>query len=210
MKLLLATVVTLGAIALVPATASAGDLDCGDFGTQAEAQAHLFPGDPHRLDADDDGIACDSLPCPCSSVRPGNPDPEPIDPLPVDPVPVEPVPGDRSLPLVACLTTWAQDGSAALDRRYEPRRCDMHSDDGHRPIVRFSVLPTARLSWSYWGASGAKARGRVHVSSVGFMRATVWLSRAKLRCGSWTYSRARVKIDRVGRAGRSVKIATCR
>ncbi len=39
-----------------------GDVDCGDFATQAEAQAYLLPGDPHRLDADGDGQACDSLP----------------------------------------------------------------------------------------------------------------------------------------------------
>lgn len=40
------------------------DCDCGDFRTQAEAQRVLnaFPGDPHRLDGDSDGIACESLP----------------------------------------------------------------------------------------------------------------------------------------------------
>ena len=39
-----------------------GDLDCGDFATQAEAQGYLLPGDPHGLDRDGDGTACDSLP----------------------------------------------------------------------------------------------------------------------------------------------------
>ncbi|MGP1385156.1 MAG: thermonuclease family protein [Thainema sp.] len=40
------------------------DCDCSDFSTQAEAQRVLeaFPGDPHRLDGDDDGQACESLP----------------------------------------------------------------------------------------------------------------------------------------------------
>jgi micrococcal nuclease len=38
-----------------------GDLDCRDFTTQAEAQAFLLPGDPHRLDADNDGLACETL-----------------------------------------------------------------------------------------------------------------------------------------------------
>ncbi len=38
------------------------DYNCGDFSTQAEAQAYLLPGDPHRLDEDEDGKACDSLP----------------------------------------------------------------------------------------------------------------------------------------------------
>ena len=39
------------------------DLDCADFSTPAEAQRELErnPGDPHNLDADDDGIACEEL-----------------------------------------------------------------------------------------------------------------------------------------------------
>ena len=46
-----------------PASADHGyDLDCADFATQAEAQAHFLahPGDPDGLDADDDGIACET------------------------------------------------------------------------------------------------------------------------------------------------------
>jgi endonuclease YncB( thermonuclease family) len=42
------------------------DYDCADFNTQAAAQKKLLPGDPHRLDADGNGRACESLPCPCS------------------------------------------------------------------------------------------------------------------------------------------------
>lgn len=38
-----------------------GDRDCRDFGGQSEAQSALRPGDPERLDADKDGIACESL-----------------------------------------------------------------------------------------------------------------------------------------------------
>ena len=41
------------------------DRDCGDFKTHAEAQAFFSaagPGDPHRLDSNGDGIACESLP----------------------------------------------------------------------------------------------------------------------------------------------------
>ena len=39
------------------------DLDCEDFANQADAQFRLEsdPSDPFRLDADDDGIACESL-----------------------------------------------------------------------------------------------------------------------------------------------------
>lgn len=41
------------------------DRDCSDFSTQPEAQQFFErhqPGDPHRLDGDGDGIACESLP----------------------------------------------------------------------------------------------------------------------------------------------------
>ncbi len=44
---------------------AANDKDCSDFKTHAAAQrfyhAHQ-PGDPHRLDIDGDGLACESLP----------------------------------------------------------------------------------------------------------------------------------------------------
>jgi hypothetical protein len=48
------------------------DANCSDFSNQAQAQsyyiAHGGPrSDPEGLDADHDGIACESLPCPCSS-----------------------------------------------------------------------------------------------------------------------------------------------
>ena len=61
----------------VPLEASAGysgpyepdgpDRDCGDFATHAEAQAFFYAAggparDPHRLDGDGDGVACESLP----------------------------------------------------------------------------------------------------------------------------------------------------
>lgn len=56
----------LGALALFlvasPALAQANDVDCSDFSTRAEAEQYLLPGDPHRLDADDDGIPCETLP----------------------------------------------------------------------------------------------------------------------------------------------------
>ena len=40
------------------------DKDCSDFATHAEAQAFFEAagaGDPHRLDRDGDGIACETL-----------------------------------------------------------------------------------------------------------------------------------------------------
>jgi micrococcal nuclease len=40
------------------------DCDCSDFSTQAQAQRVLeaYSNDPHRLDGDKDGLACESLP----------------------------------------------------------------------------------------------------------------------------------------------------
>ena len=51
-------------------SAAASDRDCSDFANQRDAQnfflAHGGPGrDPHHLDSDGDGIACESNPCPC-------------------------------------------------------------------------------------------------------------------------------------------------
>lgn len=43
-------------------TSTSRDKNCADFATQAEAQAELNknPSDPNRLDADNDGYACES------------------------------------------------------------------------------------------------------------------------------------------------------
>jgi len=61
--------VALGLGFAAPAAASAVvDRDCGDFASQAAAQNFFLDagaGDPHRLDADGDGVACESNPCPC-------------------------------------------------------------------------------------------------------------------------------------------------
>ena len=46
-----------------------GDVDCSAFKTQRQAQKYLLPGDPSGLDADGDGRACASLPCPCAEVK---------------------------------------------------------------------------------------------------------------------------------------------
>lgn len=46
-------------------SSGAADMDCGDFSTQAEAQDFMDsegPGDPHGLDRDGDGEACETLP----------------------------------------------------------------------------------------------------------------------------------------------------
>lgn len=69
-------VLVLGAHSPPHATAGV-DYDCADFATQAEAQEYLLPGDPYRLDADNDGIACETNPCPCTGEDPPPPPPPP-------------------------------------------------------------------------------------------------------------------------------------
>src|SRR5689334_9888724 len=68
----LALILAVAAAAFSPEPAPARDFDCGDFATQSSAQDHFVSlggpaQDPDRLDGDHDGIACESLPCPCST-----------------------------------------------------------------------------------------------------------------------------------------------
>ena len=60
----LVLVVAAGAAFPLAGVANAQDRDCADFATQAEAQAVLDvdSSDPNRLDADNDGEACEDLP----------------------------------------------------------------------------------------------------------------------------------------------------
>ena len=71
------------AIALASLTfagpAVADSHNCPDYATQEEAQAALDrnPSDPDNLDADDDGIACESNPAPYSEAYNGNGEEQP-------------------------------------------------------------------------------------------------------------------------------------
>lgn len=65
-KLAAATTAALFMLGVAALPASAADKDCSDFRSWRAAQnfykAHGGPKrDPHRLDADHDGIACESL-----------------------------------------------------------------------------------------------------------------------------------------------------
>lgn len=61
LAVLFSVLLTFGA---AQAVFAADDLNCSDFDTQPEAQAHYDadPSDPDGLDRDGDGIACESLP----------------------------------------------------------------------------------------------------------------------------------------------------
>jgi Excalibur calcium-binding domain len=56
----------LGSMVLAQNAVAFRDRDCSDFRTHAQAQRfferHNPARDPHRLDGDDDGSACESLP----------------------------------------------------------------------------------------------------------------------------------------------------
>ncbi len=103
---LLAGMACLLVLALPCSPASAAGKNCSDFPSQAAAQAwlHAYAGDPDGLDGDDDGIACEALPCPCAGAgapatpeppkapaAPGTPAPAPQQPAPQQP-PQQPVP----------------------------------------------------------------------------------------------------------------------
>ena len=84
-------VVLLVGVVAVP-SASAQDRDCGDFVSQASAQAYFVSlggptSDPDRLDGDFDGIACEALPCPCSPNPSSAPVPTPTSTPTVVPTP---------------------------------------------------------------------------------------------------------------------------
>lgn len=72
----------LGAALWPPAAVAGpaeGDRNCSDFGNQREAQEHFIrrggpDRDPDGLDSDGNGVACESLRCPCSSSSGGGGD----------------------------------------------------------------------------------------------------------------------------------------
>jgi MYXO-CTERM domain-containing protein len=61
--LTVAVLTAAGTLPLAGAAYAQPDRDCADFASQAEAQEALdgSVGDPERLDANDDGVACESF-----------------------------------------------------------------------------------------------------------------------------------------------------
>ena len=76
--LYLAAVAMVVTLVLAPAAMAQQDLDCSDFATQEEAQAvfNQDTSDPNRLDADNDNIACETLPSSPSMAEDETPAPE--------------------------------------------------------------------------------------------------------------------------------------
>ena len=128
--LLLATVLTAVCTSLAAHPAEAADMDCGDFATQAAAQAFFAgagPGDPHQLDSDGDGIACESNPCPCSTT---------VTPVVTTPTPTAsptPVPSATPTPLAP---TPDPDGSGSSGHARRDRARVVRVSDGDTLLVR--------------------------------------------------------------------------
>lgn len=72
-----ALTIIVGSAGAAPASplGAQSDRDCSDFATQAAAQSffdqHSPSSDPHGLDSNSDGVACETLPCPCSTGQGG-------------------------------------------------------------------------------------------------------------------------------------------
>lgn len=132
--LLIAGIVLEGLVFSTPAQAL--DYDCADFSNQAEAQEHLLPGDPYRLDGDNDGIACESLPCPCSY---GSPSPE----SPPQPPP-ESSPPEEEVMEPLRLTAYVACGLShyAPPRHECPHRADVGAFFRANREVRYTVCVT--------------------------------------------------------------------
>jgi hypothetical protein len=52
-----------------PTFGSSDYYNCSDFSYREDAQLKLYPGDPHGLDGDGDGLACEHLPSRSSTAR---------------------------------------------------------------------------------------------------------------------------------------------
>jgi endonuclease YncB( thermonuclease family) len=90
----------------LPSPAAAADRDCADFATQAAAEAWLqaYPGDPDGLDGDADGVACESLPCPCAGAGAAPVSPPPAPPA-APPAGAAPAPAAKALKVKARVTS---------------------------------------------------------------------------------------------------------
>jgi endonuclease YncB( thermonuclease family) len=97
--------VLLGGLVSAPTRASAreADKDCSDFTSQAAAQTFFLEhggsasNNFDDLDADHDGVACESDPCPCGVLTTPAPTPTPT-PTPSSPPLTEPTPAPSSPP----------------------------------------------------------------------------------------------------------------
>lgn len=180
----------VGAVLFVmtPSSAMAIDYDCSDFSTQAQAQEYLLPGDPYGLDADHDGIACESLPCPCStSVSPA---PAPV-PAPTPVTPVAP-PVVEEAPQVEPVFWKPFDGPVEV----EPGAIEIGTGTLGGTFAAHVYGP-----WQGWNSGEARAEGSVRYRSCDpdCLRgptveeaATIVLTKIRSNCGQRRYSEVEI------------------
>lgn len=148
------------------APAAATDMDCGDFATQAEAQAFFVAagaGDPHSLDSDGDGLACESNPCPCST-----------DIVPFVGTPtLTPTPTSTPTPTTAPTDPGAGDGgSSGTDRARVVRVTDgdtlkVRLADGREEYVRILGIDTPEVHGRTECGGAAASRRMKRLAPVG-------------------------------------------
>src|SRR4051812_6644172 len=144
-----AVAMSLTMLATRGAPRALADVNCSDFSTQAAAQAFFLTNggpalDPNRLDVDHDGIACESLPCPCntSTTPTTTPTPTPsVTPPPTStPIPT-PIPTPR--PTATPTPRPSLGRSVTLGRVIRNSHCRLHGplpDPGCTPGARFSKI----------------------------------------------------------------------
>lgn len=105
-------------------------------------------------------------------------------------------------------------GIGGFDVRTKPRHCDFYSALATPDTPsRRAVIPTTQVRWNKWGRYRASGRGKYHVSSVGWVRAKIRLSRPRVACGRLMFSRLRLRVRIPGEGwrpwGRRVPIRGC-
>ena len=153
----LGIVVLVGVVA-VP-SAPAQDRDCGEWSTQAAAQAYFIARggpayDPGRLDGDFDGIACESLPCPCGSGAGTAPTPTPTSAPTVVPTPTatpspapQPSGTRRSARIVRVIDGDTLRVRLSSDRQITVRLIGIDTPETKRPGVAVECGGTAASSY---------------------------------------------------------------
>jgi hypothetical protein len=99
------------------------DKNCADFPNQQAAQDfyNAHPGDPSRLDADNDAIACESNPCACSPAA-APPPPQPTTPAQTDPATAACTKSKRAVTRLKGLVAGARERLAKARGRTARRR----------------------------------------------------------------------------------------
>lgn len=142
-------------------------VNCSDFSSQSTAQSYYEsrggPGqDPEGLDSDGDGVACESLPCPCrvfgqpTPTQPvATPTPTPTPTPSPTPTPVRPTPA--ALPAYIGRFDFDTSFVPIGDRVIKPRRLTPFVADGNGHVLR--------IRWRDWGKAQAVGRGTASLNN---------------------------------------------